>query len=190
MIPSQVFGFLKIAVNEFETLKQVIMFGSFARNEYDARSDIDMLLLFEERDPETKHLSEIIRIGNEVVDELSEKGEQTWEFQFAITGDIQKIDPSMRQAIINEGIVLYGKHYPLDLERKILYSYALSGKTRSEMVRFNRALKLAGLMEKKAKNVILVNETESEELKKILERFGVKYNRELIFEPSKSHKIR
>lgn len=182
MIPSQVFEFLKIAVNELETLKQVILFGSFARNEYDDRSDIDMLLLFEEKDPETKHLSDIIRIGNEVVDELSKKGEQTWEFQFAITESTQKIDPSMKQAIINEGIVLYGKPYPLDLERKILYSYTLSGKTRSEMVRFNRALKLAGLIEKKVKNVILVNETESEEVKKILEYFRVKYDKKLIFE--------
>ncbi|MBT9131232.1 MAG: hypothetical protein DDT41_01536 [candidate division WS2 bacterium] len=188
MIPNQVFEFLKIAVNEFDALKQVILFGSFARNEHDARSDIDMLLLFGERDPETKHLSEIIKMGNEVVDELSKRGEQTWEFQFAVTESIQKIDPSMKQAIINEGTVLYGKPCPLDLERKILYSYTLSDKTRSEMVRFNRALKLAGLIEKKAKNVILVNEAESMELKKILERFGVKHNKELIFEPSGSHR--
>ena len=182
MIPTQLFEFLKKAAGKFETLSQVILFGSFARGEVDRRSDVDVLLLFSERDPEGKHLSQVVRMGNEIIDELSSKGEETWNFQFVIASDMGELDPEMQRAIVREGIMLYGKPLPERLGRKALFTYSLAGKTRSEMVRFNRALKLAGVIDKKSKNAILVDEVEGKKVEGILKAFGVQYNQQLIFE--------
>lgn len=176
------FEFLKRATSEFETLTQVILFGSFARGEVDRRSDVDVLLLFGERNPERKHLSEVVRMGNKIIDELSTMGEETWNFQFIIAGSMGELDPAMRRAIIQEGVTLYGKPSPESFRRKVLFTYTLAGKTRSEMVRFNRALRMARLIEKKSKNAILVDDVEEEKVKGILKAFGVQYNRQLIFE--------
>ena len=101
-----------------------------------------MLLIFSKKDPEMKRLREVVRIGNEIIDKLSGKGEETWNFQFVIAREVGDLDPTMQQAIVQEGIVLYGKPSPKLFRRKILYT--LAGKTRSEIVRFNRALRLRG----------------------------------------------
>lgn len=182
MIASQMFEFLKRATSRFETLTQVILFGSFARGEVDRRSDVDVLLLFSEKDPERKYLSEVVGMGNKIIDELSSRGEETWNFQFIIAGSMGELDPAMRQAIVQEGITLYGRPSPERFRRKVLFTYTMTGKTRSEIVRFNRALRMAGVIEKKSKNAILVDDIEDEKVEGILKTFGVQYNRQLIFE--------
>jgi predicted nucleotidyltransferase len=182
MMPPQIFEFLRKAVSKFETLSQVILFGSFVRGEVDRRSDVDVLLIFNERNPERKHLRKVVKLGNEVIDELSSKGEKTWNFQFVIARDIGDLDLAMQQAIIQSGIIIYGKPSPKKFRRKILFSYTLAGKTRSEMVRFNRALRLAGVLGKKSKNTILVDEIEGRKVNEILNTFGIQYSQRLVFE--------
>lgn len=184
MIPLQIFEFLRRAADKFETLHQIILFGSFARGEVDRRSDVDMLLLFSEKNPERAHLREVVRMGNEIIDELSGKGEETWNFQFVIARDIGDLDLAMQRAVVREGIVLYGRPSPKRFQRKIIFTYSLAGKTRSEMVRFNRALRLAGVIEKKSKNAIFVDETEGQKVNEILKTFGVQHSQKLVLEPA------
>lgn len=182
MIPLQVLEFLRKAVDKFETLSQAILFGSFARGEFDRRSDVDLLLIFGEKNPERKRLREVVKMGNEIIDELSGKGEKTWNFQFVIARNMADLDSAMQRAIVQEGIILYGKPAPKRLRRKILFTYSLAGKTRSEMVRFNRALRLAGVIEKKSKNAIFVDDIDGRKVNEILKTFGAKYNQQLVFE--------
>jgi hypothetical protein len=52
------------------------------------------------------------------------------------------------------------------------------------MVRFNRALRLAGVIEKKSKNAIFVDDVEGQKVNEILKTFRVQYSQQLVFEPA------
>ena len=75
-------------------VRKIGIFGSFARGDFNEKSDIDVLIDFSER----KSLLEIVHIENEVSENLCRKVELLTE---------KAISPYLRERILNEVKVVY-----------------------------------------------------------------------------------
>ena len=129
---------LKIAVDFAEKIKgikgiiQIILFGSVARGEDNINSDIDIAIVFEERNK-----FEITREINKLKDE-----------KIQITSlNIKELpnETELMGALSGEGILLHGQPIKLKLDKtelkaKILISYSLSKLAQTNKVKVNRAL--------------------------------------------------
>ena len=168
--------FVRRAPGQFPKLRTIILYGSFPKDEYDDRSDIDMLLIFGEEDAEKKHRSEVIRLGNQIIDELETGGERTWNFRFLITSSVEKLDKSLRSAIRGDGIVLYGRPRiaETELAQHALFEYSVKDMQPVEKVRFYRALRQSGLSDYKVRNALLVPVEKAKDAGSLLKKFKIK----------------
>ena len=175
MPSTQALEFIREASKRFPTLRTVVLYGSFPKDEQDDRSDVDMLLVFRERDAERKHRAELVRLGNRIISDLEERGEKTWDFQFLITSDVRELDRSLKNAIRESGIVLYGKPKidETELSLYVLYRYSVKNMQPVEKVKFYRALKHSGLSKFKIGNALLVPAEKAKDAGSLLRKFGI-----------------
>lgn len=81
------------------TLQAVILYGSMARDDFGASSDIDLLIVFDEENPSDR-ADEIVRIITSV--------KPTREISPVLT-DLTDVGEDLIREVMREGIVLYGK---------------------------------------------------------------------------------
>jgi predicted nucleotidyltransferase len=90
----------RIASERAEVL-QVVLFGSFARNDYGARSDLDLLIVLDRSDaPFPERVSEFLRFAPAYPTDVFPYTREE------IDGRLAAQDPFLSQAL-REGIVLY-----------------------------------------------------------------------------------
>ncbi len=148
MIYSYIFDFLSVAFENKvinEKMKKIILFGSVARNDYDNKSDIDLFF-------DINLEEDIKKIENEV--NLALKSFETqkmhkWaikKINFSIRPIVGKLDSekwdSLRQDIISNGIMLYGKFEskPDNLRHYALLYFKLEKLPRKEKMKIIREL--------------------------------------------------
>lgn len=185
---------LKIAIDFAEKIKeikgvvQVILFGSVARGEDKANSDIDVAIVHEGRD-KFGIMKEINRLKDEKIQ--------------ATFLDIKELpnETELTGALSGEGILLYGRPIKIktektELKAKILISYSLSKLTQTNKVKVNRALygsvsksefkgkryktETKGLVnepsiDKINKGVLLVDRNKATKIISMFKRFGVDF---------------
>jgi predicted nucleotidyltransferase len=153
-----VLEFVKRAPKQFPTLETIIIYGSFPKDEYDDRSDVDTLLIFRESAAEKKYRADVIKLGNRIIRDLEEGGERTWDFQFLITSNMEELDKTLKSAIHSDGIVIYGRPRidRTELAKHVLFKYSVKGMPPVEKVMFYRALKQSGLSDFRVGNALLV----------------------------------
>lgn len=187
---------LKIAVDFVEKIRknkltknilQVILFGSVARGEDNAKSDIDIAIIhntekFKLMEPINRFVDENIQLSYLNIKDLPEETE-------------------LMSALSGEGILLYGQALNVklnknDLKPKLLVSYDLSGLAKPEQMKVNRALHgsisvnkykrkvyrtivkgMAGEegIEKFSRSVLLVDRRKSAKITGLFKRFNVKW---------------
>jgi predicted nucleotidyltransferase len=81
------------------TLSGVVLFGSMVRGDFGPRSDIDMLMVFDEQDP-GQHLAEITKLITALKPHR--------EIRPVLT-NMKDIGADLLKEIVREGVVLYGK---------------------------------------------------------------------------------
>lgn len=103
------------------TLSGVILFGSMVRGDFGPRSDIDMLMVFDEQDP-GQHLAEITKLITALKPHR--------EIRPVLT-NMKDIGADLLKEIVREGVVLYGKIVVatdyLAIKPYLVVSYDLSG---------------------------------------------------------------
>lgn len=185
---------LKIAVDFAEKIKgikgiiQIILFGSVSRGEDKANSDIDLAIVYEDRDK-----FEIMKEANKLKDEKIQ----------ATFLNIKELpnETELTGALSGEGILLHGQPIKIkvdktELKAKILINYSLSKLTQTDKVKVNRALygsisnsefkgkkyktETKGLVnepgiEKINKGVLLVDRNKATKIINMLKRFGVEF---------------
>ena len=185
---------LKIAIDFAEKIKetkgvvQIILFGSVARGEDKANSDIDIAIVHEGRD-KFEIMKEINRLKDEKIQ--------------ATFLDIRELpnETELTGALSGEGILLYGQPIKIktgktELKAKILISYSLSKLAQTTKVKVNRALygsvsksefkgkkyitATKGMInepgiEKINKGTLLVDRSKSVKIVNMLKRFGVDF---------------
>ena len=88
-----------------DKVKQIILYGSYARGDYDNESDVDIMVVVDDED-----LFRYRELRNKIVSDFL--GES--DYLFSITIDNLKIFSEYREIIpyyenvINEGIIIYG----------------------------------------------------------------------------------
>lgn len=80
-------------------LEAIILFGSLARGEEDRRSDIDLLMIFDHKNPE-----EYIPNVSKIISKLSPRREVR-----PVLTNLKDYDPDFLNNVIREGRVLFGK---------------------------------------------------------------------------------
>lgn len=175
MIPTQALEFVRRAPKQFPTLRTIVLYGSFPKDEYDDRSDVDMLMIFREGGTEKKYRAEAIRLGNQIIRDLEAGGERTWDFQFLITSNVGTLDKTLKREIRSDGIVLYGKPRiaRAELTQHVLFKYSVKGMPPVEKVRFYRALKQSGMLGYRVGNALLVPAEKSREVDSLLRKFKI-----------------
>ena len=175
MIPIQALEFVRRASKQFPKLRTIILYGSFPKDEYDDRSDVDMLLIFGEGVAEKEYRAEAIRLGNQIIRDLEAGGERTWDFQFLITSNVETLDKTLKSEIHSGGIVLYGRPRiaRAELVQHVLFKYAVKGMPPVEKVRFYRALKQSGLSDYRVGNALLVPAEKARGADALLRKFKI-----------------
>lgn len=194
-----VFTFPK-EVSKIPKVHSIVLFGSVARGEADARSDIDFLVVFDtERSP--KRLPERRRVSAVALD-LEKKFGKNISLVFT-NRSFEGLDKQLVDTVLREGIVLYGgfpKVYAekLELEPFVLVYFSLKKLDRGAKMRVKRALygyrtvKRVGGKQYVSEDEgllariggrrtgvasVLVPARAFKELKRALERFGAEYEK-------------
>jgi len=179
-----------------QNLKCIILFGSIVRNEADKRSDIDLLLLFDEENPKS-HIPEIMNIVTNLKPHR--------EIKPTIT-NLVDYDEEFLQKVLREGEVLWGKMIitpeKLLLKPYRLISYDISALKSSKKVKISRIIhgyqskktidgkikqyKYLGLKDKYnvyliSKNTVLISEKYIKNFLNDLEKYHVNYQEKMIW---------
>ncbi len=121
--------FINRIKEEISTIEAAVLFGSMARGDYDKRSDIDIMLIIREEQPQT-HNETISRIVTELHPHR--------ELRTVVT-NLRDYDEEYYQNVFREGKVLFGKIIlspeNLALKPYLLVSYNLSGKPNTLQVK-------------------------------------------------------
>lgn len=118
-------------INGFEGVLSIILFGSVARGESTAESDVDIAVIYSEKK------EGIVRKINSIKPE---------EFQLVhLSIDELKEEPTLIGALSGEGILLYGKPVTvsledMDLKSKMIIAYDTSKLGQNARSKLNRAL--------------------------------------------------
>lgn len=194
-----VFEFAK-RVSDVPTIRSVALFGSVAKGEADARSDADLLVMFDtessvSRLPERKRVSEIAL-------DLEKKFGRSISLVFT-NRNFDGLDRQFVESVFREGLILYGRNPQVDVRRLKLEPYALiyfslKGMGKPEKMRLKRALyghrtvkrykgktyesEITGLVERLEGRrtgiaSVLIPQRNFKELEDALERFGVVYEK-------------
>lgn len=155
----------------------MILYGSFARDEFDNRSDVDLLVIGKIAEDKVRGLAD------GVVEKLTGRGEKTWGFSFIFAKNIDEVDPSLKAAIATEGIVLLGKPSvgTKGLEPHLLFQYDVSKLSATERKRFYRALNVTGLWRFKWGSTLLVPASNAREAEDVLSKHRVVQRRTKVF---------
>lgn len=136
--------FINRIKEEISPIEAAVLFGSMARGDYDKRSDIDIMLIIREEQPQT-HNETISRIVTELHPHR--------EIRTVVT-NLRDYDEEYYQNVFREGKVLFGKIIlspeNLALKPYLLVSYNLSGKPNTLQVKISK--KVHGYTSKKVVN--------------------------------------
>lgn len=174
-------------IKTIDNVISVVLFGSVARRDFDRKSDIDIVIIYSDKDPE------IIKKINQMAPE---------NFQVLhLTLEELADEPTLTGALSGEGILLYGKPVTIsmgedDLESQMIIAYDTTQMERNIRSKLYRTLYggsstyyAAGTKKKKyypgimdgiratklAKSVILVDRHNAPEITKTLQRFNAKW---------------
>jgi len=178
-----------------DKIKEIILFGSVAKNSFDKKSDIDLFfnVIGNEKEVEEKLKS--------ILKSFEVKAEKTWalkKIKFPINFIIGSLEDetwkNLREEIISSGILLYGqyKEMPENLKHNYLFYYSLNNLPRKNKMKFIRKMFGYGLKRGKKKyeqegflkeinglkigpNAILAPSQETQKIKKMFEDFKIKY---------------
>lgn len=161
-------------------LKQLILYGSFARGEEDPRSDVDLLLVLDMvEDPEKTEVAELAR--RRVAEVFSRAGSDRG-VQITLS-NLQSMDESFIENVAREGVVLWGKPFFLAPEGVLrpmtLFEYRVGGSSSVGKVRFYRALKTFEPF--RVKNGLLVPEERVGDAESIFRLNGIEYRKSKIW---------
>ena len=133
--------FVKIVTQKVPSIEAIILYGSLAREDFDKRSDIDLMIVIKEEQP--TNFSPII---SEIISDLKPHREIR-----TILTNMNDYDEDYYQNVIRDGRVLFGKLLlspdNIALQPYLLISYDLSGKKNSLQVRISK--KVHGYKSKK-----------------------------------------
>ena len=174
---SYIYDFLSILfdkLKEKEKIRNVILFGSFARGDQRKDSDIDLFIDIDEKNKE-----EISNLIKESIKEFEIKAEKSWRLkgiQNQISPIVDNINlekwKPLKEEIQIYGITLYGKYaaLPEKLNHSILVEYHLSKIKQKDKMKIIR--KLSGYKIKKDKKTYiqegLIKSLEGEKLSDII----------------------
>ncbi|MFH1408935.1 MAG: nucleotidyltransferase domain-containing protein [Nanoarchaeota archaeon] len=124
-----------------EKIRNIILFGSVASGQYDKKSDIDIFIDVKDAIPE---IEEIVR---EAKKSFELQARRTWKVKGmmmplnCIVGKLQDDRwKSLRQDMISNGVLIYGKYeqLPEKAEHYVLYTFSLAKVKRAVKMRFLR----------------------------------------------------
>lgn len=124
--------FIKKIIKDIPTIEAIVLFGSMARDDYDKRSDIDIMIILNE-----EHPSEYSPIISRIITELKPHR----EIRTVLT-NLHDYDEDYYQNVFRDGKVLYGKVLltpeSLALKPYLLISYDLTGKQNTLQVKISK----------------------------------------------------
>lgn len=191
-----VYDFLSILAGKesFNRIRQIILFGSFARGNPREDSDIDLFIDVHKDDKE--NVSDDVK---ESLNEFEIKAKESWRLK-GIENQLQVIIDSieeerwkeMRREIASYGIVLYSRYHGKPSKEKhcVLIEYSLDGLKQKEKMRFIR--RVSGYSVKKGRkkysfqgalskfnadkiaNAVLVPIENYRELSRLFKKAGIK----------------
>ncbi len=197
MIFAYIYDFLVILFEKLkdkEKIRNIILFGSFARGNQREDSDIDMFIDIDKK--EKKYIEEIIK---ESLNEFELKSEKTWKLKginnpiIPIIDDLEKEQwKELKNEISNYGILLYGYYKKIKKDKeRIIIKYEinkLKQKNKMKVIRDlfgyklkqkNKLYEKKGLIDKiKAERIssaILLDKKNYKEIIKILKIKKVPY---------------
>lgn len=119
-------------LRDLESLKAIMLFGSYARGEEDKKSDIDLLIVIDSGNPK-KYLKEVVKR----ISKIDEEGLISPRLT-----NLKDYDPSFFQNVLREGKLLFGSlivdNKKLALKPYRLVNYDLSKLDNSKKVRISR----------------------------------------------------
>ncbi len=199
-ILSYIYDFLSIISENKEIageIKEIILYGSVAKNSHDKKSDIDLFFNVKNKE-KSDYVEEELK---KILKSFEIKAEKTWGLKnlgFPISFIVGSLDDEawrgIKDEIASSGIVLYGsyKEMPEKTKHYILFYYSLDNLKRKEKMKFIRnafgytiiknkkEYKQRGLIEnlgglKLFSNVILVPSEEVKKIKKLFNEYRIKY---------------
>lgn len=187
----EVIGRLTEKFSKLPKLEAVVLFGSLARGEADARSDIDLLLIFSHPNPES-----FLELVTSIINDVNPHREVR-----PVLTNLQDYDKEFLHNVLREGKVLFGRVVlapdALGLKPYKIISYRLIGRTSKEKQAIHRLIygyeiktekkgkvylsKKEGLASRRdvkilGKGVVAVPEEEAQRLEETLKRFHINYN--------------
>ena len=134
-----VYDFVRILVGKINgKAKDIILFGSVARGDFDRKSDVDIFV-----NVSKSKIGTVQKAVDSAQNEFELYAERTWKLQGAdlpikcIVGDIDSSRWSeLKREIISSGISLYGKYkeLPDELKHYFIFSFNLSKRESKDVV--------------------------------------------------------
>lgn len=175
-------------VRKIKEVLQMVLFGSVARDEDTATSDIDIAVIHDSKNP-SKLQTEINRLKHDKI-----------QLSYIHVDRLSK-EPELVSALTGEGILLYGhpinvKFRGEELKPKLLVIYDLSKLPKADQMKVNRALhgsiskseykgkryktEIKGILNEKgvnklAKAVVLIDRKKAIKLFDVLKRYNAKW---------------
>lgn len=179
---------IKEKIKEKNKILQIVLFGSVARGEDTAASDIDIAIIHNSKNPDSLQTA------------INKLKHDRMQLSYIFVDKLPK-EPELVSALTGEGILIYG--HPLkvkfenkELKPKLLVAYELSHLPKKEQMKINRALhgsiskskyknkeyktEIRGILNehgvnKVAKSVVLLDRKKAIKLLNVLKRFGAKW---------------
>jgi len=175
-------------IKRIKEVLQVVLFGSVARDEDTAISDIDIAVIHDSKNPSGLQ-TEINRLKHDKI-----------QLSYIYIYKLSK-EPELVSALTGEGVLLYGhpinvKFEKEELKPKLLVIYDLSKLSKADQMKVNRALhgsiskseykgkryktEIKGILNeegvnKLAKAIVLINRKKAAKLFNVLKRYNAKW---------------
>jgi predicted nucleotidyltransferase len=174
-------------LSKIEDVKSVILYGSFAREEFTSRSDVDLFILTTEDKTQKEIHDKVIELESEIGRNIQPT--------IRTIAELQKTDTGLLQNIFQEGKILCLRE-PSDIPSAILlqqkpyliYSFQISSLPQKEKARFNRQLyeqtrkgyNYKGLLQeiggqKLSAGCVMIPYEQKEKIEKFFKKFKVKF---------------
>lgn len=205
MIPERLhlplMGFVSKA-EDIPNLKAVVLFGSAVKGDFDKKSDIDLLLLFDtDHNPEAGAEAEV---AHKVASEVLSKYDLPHSFAFVMENvNDPRLDLQFLRSVISDGIMIWAhpelkmlKEPRPNMEPRSIFSYSLSALTPKDKMAVHRSLygyrvvrvikgkryvnAAKGIVKGKEKigdGVFMVPSRTSQDVIELFTKFGVSYKR-------------
>lgn len=136
-----VFEFAK-RVSGVSRVQSAVLFGSVAKGEADARSDVDFLIVFDSNKPVSRILER--KLISEIALDLEKKFNRNISLVFT-NRNFDGLDRQFAETVFREGLILYGGVPHLDakklkLEPYVLICFSLRKMSKPDKMRIKRAL--------------------------------------------------